>query len=292
MLQLSNGAPRSLIKGVVSFITRVPSLLMASRKLARGRRPVAHRWTAHLSSKAKKTRQMKRILALTIAATFVCVGPTQAQIVINEINSDSFNTPTTDYFEFIELYSLTGTTTALDGLTLVLFNGGNGNAAADVSYRVLDLDGFSTDANGYFVIGTPSVLGADETNFLLGPGPTFTPGNIIQNGQDAIALYLGDATAFPNGTAPTTLNLVDAIVYGTDDADDTILLAALGETIQFNEGPNPSSDAADRSLSRFTDGTGDFMLSTPTPGAVNVPEPTSVALLGLGAMAGLVRRRR
>jgi uncharacterized protein len=222
---------------------------------------------------------MKPILVIALAAAFSIVRQVDAQIVINEIESDTFNTPTTDYGEFIELYSFTGTTTSLDGLTLVLYNG-NG----DVAYGSLDLDGFSTDANGYFVIGTTSILESDNTS-LLGAG------NILQNGQDAVALYLGDATSFPNGTAVTTTNLLDAIVYGTDDPDDTGLLTALGETTQFNEGPNPSSNAANMSLSRFPQGNGEFTLATPTPGAANVPEPSGIALLGIGAMAGVLRWR-
>jgi hypothetical protein len=106
-----------------------------------------------------------------------------------------------------------------------------------------------------------------------------------------VALYLGDATSFPNGTAPTMVNLVDAIVYGTDDAEDGPLLAALGETVQYNEGANPTSDTANLSLSRFVNGTGDFVLTTPTAGLVNVPEPSSLSLFGFAALIGLLRRR-
>jgi uncharacterized protein len=214
----------------------------------------------------------KPILALALAAAFSFVGQVHAQIVINEIDSDTFNTPTTDYAEFIELFSLSGTVTSLNGLTLVLFNG-NG----DVSYGAIDLDGLFTDANGFFLLGSTSVTGADNTS-LLGAG------NILQNGADAVALYLGDATSFPNGTAPTTTNLLDAVVYDTDDADDTGLLTALGETIQFNEGPNPGSDAANMSLQRFPNGSGDFFLAPPTRPTFRNP-PASLCL-GLAPWPG------
>ena len=56
---------------------------------------------------------------LVAALAFGLAGHAQALIVINEIESDTFNTPLTDYAEFIELYSTTGTATSLDGLTLV-----------------------------------------------------------------------------------------------------------------------------------------------------------------------------
>lgn len=226
----------------------------------------------------------KPILALTVAVAFSFVSHVDAQIVINEIDSDTFNAPgnLTDYKEFIELYSLSGTTTSLSNLTIVLFNGGN---ASDAAYLVLDLDGLSTDANGYFLIGTTNLTDVTVDNTtLLGAG------NLLQNGADAVALYSGD---FSIGGTPTTTNLLDVIVYGTDDPADNGLLTALGETIQFDEGaPTPPNDAANLTLQRFANGTGDFVLASPTPDAVNVPEPSSFALLGFGALAGLVRRRR
>src|SRR4051794_25008639 len=92
-------------------------------------------------------------------------APTRAALIINELDSDSVNTPTTDAFEFIELYDTSGASVPLDGYTLVLFNG-NGNRA----YYVQDLDGFVTRPNGYFVAG--SVAGAELV----------IPGNTIQNG--------------------------------------------------------------------------------------------------------------
>ena len=226
---------------------------------------------------------MKRyLLGLAAAAAMSITGAAGGAIIINEIDSDSFNQPATDHHEFIELYSTTGTVTPLDGLTLVLING-NG----DVVYGgAVDLDGQSTDANGYYVLASNSVAGADNYTLLAA-------GNILQNGADAVALYQGDATSYLNGTAATSANLIDAIVYGTDDPDDTGLLAALGRTTQYNEGPNPTSDAANITLSRFPNGIGDFAQSVPTPDGPNqaIPEPTCFVML---AVSGLlpVRRRR
>lgn len=229
----------------------------------------------------------KQWLAFAAMAALGMTGAANAAIVINEIDSDSANTPSVDHAEFIELFSDTGGVESLSGLVLVLLNG-NG----DVSYGALDLDGFSTDANGYFwtASATPSYAGADNTTFLNNPANVGgAPGNLLQNGADAVALYLGDASSFPNGTPATTTNLLDAIVYDTADADDTGLLAALGETVQYDE--FSGGDGPGHSLARLPNGTGEFVAQAPTPGENNIPEPTSAALLALGTLF-LGRRRR
>ena len=108
-------------------------------------------------------------------------------IVINEVDAD---TPGTDEAEFVELYGPPNL--SLDGLVLVFFNG-----SSDTAYAAYDLDGFTIDANGFFVGGNTGVNGAAIT----------FPGNGLQNGADAVALFLGDDTDFPNGTAVTEFRL-------------------------------------------------------------------------------------
>lgn len=173
--------------------------------------------------------------------------PTAANIRINEVDSD---TPGTDADEFIELYSEGTANFPLDGLVLVLFNGGN-----DQSYMAFDLDGYQTDGTGYFIIG--SIAGA-EIN--VAPGAS----GWLQNGADAVALYYASASNFPNGTAPTTTNLIDALVYDTDDTDDAGLLTGLGQSEQINE--NINSLATTQSIQR-----GSWFVAIPTPRAVNLP---------------------
>jgi hypothetical protein len=183
---------------------------------------------------------------------FVFSNIASGQIVINELDSD---TPSTDDREFIELKSTTANF-SLDGYVLVLFNGNAASTTANQSYYTLDLDGLTTDANGIILIG----------NSLISPAPDkILPDNIIQNGADGIAIYLGNASDFPEFTLATTTNLVTALMYDTNDADATALMNLLGVTAQYNEGQNNLPTT--QSVQRKNDGT--YETKNPTPGANN-----------------------
>lgn len=235
-------------------------------------------------------------LKLSIGALFlgtIFAFPVRAAIIINEIDSDSANTPSTDFAEFIELYSTTGGVTPLDGLAIVLING-NGN----VTYTLgLDLDGQSTDANGYYLIGSNSIPGAHNTSLLMN-------GNILQNGVDAVALVQGNPPI--NGTSLAALlgavTVVDAVVYKTGpDVDgvglDTALLLAGGVVDEFGRDGTAASGAAD-SIGRLPNASGGLRDTTtwsfmvPTPGGPNVPEPASALLVTLAAAFVVFGRRR
>jgi|GEM_PF-179679 len=153
----------------------------------------------------------------------------RAELIINEVDADSEN-PDTE--EFVELFDGGQGNTPLDGYVLVFFNG-NG----DVSYKSFDLDGYQSNADGYFVIcGDDDYV--PECNLEGAPGEI----SFIQNGADAIALYLADATDFPISTQISTYQLVDAVVYDTNDDSDAELLTLLqlGEP-QLNEAENGKS---------------------------------------------------
>lgn len=171
-------------------------------------------------------------------------------LIINELDS---NSPGTDTAEFIELYSSTPNFN-LDGYVLVLFNG-----YYDKSYAAYDLDGHSTNNSGYFVIGDTGVTGV-SINF-----PT-SPDSFLQNGADAVALYQANKSDFPNDTPVTTTNLVDAIVYDNNHADDTGLLTGLGKTVQYNE--DASNDSENHSLQRQADGS--FAAGIASPNTSNL----------------------
>ncbi|HKQ46551.1 MAG TPA: hypothetical protein VJZ71_00600 [Phycisphaerae bacterium] len=196
-------------------------------------------------------------------------APRGPGFVINELNSD---TTGVDQMEFIEIYDGGIGNLPLFGYVVVFFNG---SAPGDGSYFAVDLDGKSTNPRGYFVLGNALV-----TNALIGGG-MFGPqhvlqfaDNVLQNGQDAVGLYQIPNPP-PANSGPTMLNLVDAVVYDTNDADDPALMAALlnpGQP-QVDEGVLPP----DLSIQRCPNGSGgqkntsSYAQGVPTPGDDNNP---------------------
>ena len=195
-------------------------------------------------------------MAADYVFSFTTAVSAPTHILINEADSD---TPGSDTAEFIELYDGGSGNTNLTGLVVVLFNGGT-----DTSYNAFDLDGYSTNGSGYFLLGNTAVSGVDLT---LSNGA-------LQNGPDAIALYVGNAADFPNGTAVTTTNLLDAIVYGSTPDPELIALLNGGQ-LQVDENGGSGGSAND-SNQRCPNGSGgqrntvSYGHGIPTPKAANV----------------------
>jgi endonuclease I len=193
---------------------------------------------------------MKIILFLLLLISNI----TFSQVVINEIDPD---TPSTDQKEFIELKSATANF-SLNGYVLVFFNASSTSPyAGTLSYNAIDLDGYTTDVNGNFLVG----------NVLLTPTPALSMLDAtLQNGPDAIALYQANDTDFPLNTPATATGLVHAIAYSnTASTQPTALMTILNLTVCINE--NATSNAANHSIQRKVDGTYD--VKAPTPGMNN-----------------------
>ncbi len=176
------------------------------------------------------------------------------QIVINEIDAD---TPGSDILEFIELKSAVPNF-SLNGYVLVFFNGGSTSPYSGItSYFTIDLDGYTTDINGIIHFGNPTVSPTPASIF---------PITTIQNGPDAVALYLGNATDFPNNTNAIATNLIDSLAYSNSaSTQPSALMSIFGITVCTNE--NQTLAAATKSIQRKTDGT--YEVKTPTPGVNN-----------------------
>ncbi len=192
------------------------------------------------------------------AFIFLMTGISFSQvIVINELDSD---TPSIDDKEFVELLSETPNF-PLDGYVLVFFNaslsGGN------KSYLAIDLDGLQTDINGLLLIGSNTVSPVPQK---------LIPANLIQNGEDAVALYQRDDLDFEFPTLAFVDNtLIDVLVYGTSDPEATGLLdifrAFNPDIQQINEGAANNTN----SIQRFEDinGVVTYLSTVPTPRQLN-----------------------
>ncbi len=223
----------------------------------------------HICEHIDRQKRMRIIAFLFSIFSFPAIHFCQVlpDIVINEINCDNPGGP--DNAEFIELYGIAGT--SLDSLSIVLFEGTD-----NLSYAVYDLDGYVLDESGFFVLGSQMVTNVD---YIIANG-------IISNGPDGIALFYADASDFPIGTLPSTVNRVDAAVYGTNDSSDTDLITALGldmfSYLQLDE--TIQTTTPDFSLSKIPDGGDPFMytefvLQEVTPGSQNAPICQSGTLL-------------
>jgi hypothetical protein len=231
----------------------------------------------------KTANHSMKVLA-TIIGFFFAASLAEAQILINEVDSD---TPGSDTAEYVDLVNAGLSDVSLSGLSLVFYNGAN-----DASYFALNLNPAITLGPGaFYVIGNPGVPNVAQT---------FDPGTsgFLQNGADAVALYNAPAASFPNNTPVTATNLLDAVVYETDDPNDLGLLSVLtpGED-EIDETDGGSS--ATMSIGRFPDGSGGALQTDsyasliPTPGSANViPEPTAIFAVASGAAVLMTFRRR
>ena len=191
--------------------------------------------------------------------TYISVLPTPnadnfSGLLINELDSD---TEGTDKLEFIELFDGGRGNSQLDGLVMVFFSG-----VSDTSYAALDLDGNTTDSEGYFLIG----------NISTNPDLVIADG-LILNSNSAVAIYNDDAASFPNGTAIRTTGLSDAIVYGPTVDTGLLPLLNAGQA-QLDEDGRGNKDG--HSLQRSPNGRGgirntqSYIQTVPTPRFFNI----------------------
>ena len=183
----------------------------------------------------------------------------KANVIFNELDCDQ----TKDTLEFVELYDGGVGNTPLDNYAVAFYNG-----SSNQIYTVFDLSGDTTDTNGYFVLGNPAIASAD----------IIFSNNTLQDGADAVALYENKAVNLPVGRKLTTNNLVDALVYGTDDAPDNDLLKLLNAG-QKQVDEDTLGYKKKHSCARLPNGTGfarntnTYFAGIPTPGAENRAVP-------------------
>ena len=187
----------------------------------------------------------------------------QPALIINELDCD---TPGVDDKEFVELKSAIPNF-PLDGYVVVFYNGSA--SGGNTSYLVMDLDGYTTDINGVFLIGSTSVV----------PFPQYIiPVNVIQNGADAVAVYKADAEDFPEGTvAYVDQTLTDVLLYDTNDPDVESMIDIFKAFDPLIEQISEGSTNNTNSIQRNNDGT--YFTGLPSPRRLN--DGTGIVLNGV-----------
>ncbi len=200
---------------------------------------------------------------LLIVFVFLLSQLAISQIVINELDCD---TPSTDDKEFLELKSGTPNF-PLDGYVVVFFNGSvSGNNS---SYFTIDLDGYTTDVNGLFLIGSNSVSPIPQHLIPVG---------VIQNGVDAIAIYQANDFDFPEFTiAYVDETLIDVLLYRTTQSDGTGLVPIFSTFDPNIEIITEGGLHNTNSIQRNNDGS--YSVGVPTPRQLN--DGSGIVLNGL-----------
>ena len=213
--------------------------------------------------------------ALALVGLFACTA--KADIWINEIDYDQ---PGTDNAEFVEIAITDAMLNSANGtdslLILELFNGSSGSTTDD-EYNSFDFNdltfGSATDGVNFYVLNLPS--------------------NGIQNGApDGLGLSLD------SGTQLELLSYEGSFtVQGPSSVWDGVATTDIGVSESNGDNPNQSliRTGAGATGSDFTWAT----TTSITNGAINagqsitaIPEPSSIAILGVCGLFGFVRRRK
>lgn len=228
---------------------------------------------------------------LSALAVLCFAGTAHAVITINEIRADQTGADNDEYFE------LTGPAGAsLAGLTYLVI--GDGTGGSGVIECVVDLSTYSIAADGYFA--------AVETTFTLGGADvTLTGANPLNfENQDNVTHMLVMGFTGINGQDLDTDN---------DGGLDLMPWASLLDSVALINGTMPPTSGAEwwygpsvgpdgtfhpGHVYRFPNGSGawniglfDVLGGQDTPGRANTPAPGALALLGLGSLVAMRRRR-
>ncbi|MBB6429684.1 lamin tail domain-containing protein [Algisphaera agarilytica] len=217
---------------------------------------------------------MKKLFGSLTAAglAFGLAGQANADLFINEVIGSTTGADA----EFIEIYNSGPTAVDLSGYQILEIESDSGASQGTVD-DTFEIASGTIAAGGYFLIG--------NATFTAGYGITPDLELNISIENSSYTLLLQDDSA-------TTLYSAFVTDGGAGDA------AQGGVAPDISVGPDGTFLPAGFGLSGDGGSTAYLLEFSPvpapsaTPGAANIPEPASLALVGLGGLAMLSRRRK
>jgi hypothetical protein len=229
------------------------------------------------------------VVAMLFSAATVNAGVIATNVAINETRIDDDSGDTDEYFELVGVPG-----TGLDGLFYIVIGDGSSAQGSGVLERVIDLAGLSIPADGFF-LGANSTLGTDVP---AGSIDLQIPSNAFENSDNVTHLLVAGLTATAGtdlddgdtGTVDTPwLSVLDGFSLFEESGGELLYASQFGlPTI------GPDGDFVPTHVYRLPDGTGNwfigpFISQYDTPGTANIPEPSTLAMIALGAgFAGIV----
>ena len=231
---------------------------------------------------------MKR-MAIAVVASLVLVGSASALPIINEFVANHTGVDTNEYVEVVDLPN-----TDLSDFTVVEIEGDSTSSLGAVDDFTFGLG--MTDANGIWWTGFQNNLLENGTKtILLVEGYFGAIGDDIDTNNDGVidnprwAAIIDSVAVLDGGAGDLT--------YSPTVLDDTLIGAGGfppggASLIPHGVGPWQANDFAGEGLPGFPGGTLDPGEAINTPNDFNaVPEPSMLAILAVGTVLGLRRRR-
>lgn len=219
--------------------------------------------------------QLRTAFALSAFAAMTA-GTAGADVLINEVLGSTTSTDT----EFIELYNNGGSAVDLTGWSIELYDSDDGQIGGVDGGSPHVISSGSIAAGGLFLLANPET----ESIFSV-TADAALPANAIENSSYTM-LLIDDMD-----------NIIASLFVTDGGAGDTANDG--GTTITPDDTVGPDGTFLPAGVYRIGDGGSSWGILefTPrpapsaTPGTANIPEPGSLALLGLGGLL-IARRRR
>ena len=264
---------------------------------------------------------MKIYVSLLAAVSFLFANSARAQLLISEYLANPSGTDSP--FEFVELIATEDIDFALTPYSVVFGNNGTATANGWIAGGTVTY-GFNITAGsvsrgdvvyvgGSSMVPTGTKLRTINTLTTGGDGFGDAASGVLGNGganADGIAVFNLDVSALTPSTAP-----IDAVFFGTGVGTAAVSGGAEGYQLPVNDlysggklqtdsflAPDPPGGEFTVASGAYDFGSGTWLQPrtftvTPTftdsaSSIVLVPEPSTYALLGLGAVAILARLRR